>query len=112
MPRFNLGRKRSELTSLEEPDKNKIHYPSIYIDTDEIKGLDLKMGEKVNLVGVVAGRDEHKRDDEKKKVSYNIDIQQLNKGYTEEEYSKLSDEEKDDADAKDLEEKNTGHKEV
>ena len=64
------------------------------------------MGEKVNLIGVVSGRDEHKRDDEKKEVRYNIDIEQLNKGYSEEEYSKLSEEEKDDADAKDLDEKN------
>ncbi len=103
MPKFDLGRKPSEVKEAEPPKEKQ--YPGIYLNTANIEGLDLKIGEKVKLDGVVSGRDEHKRDDEKKEVHYNIDIKQLNKGYTEEEYSNMSEEEKDDADAKDVESK-------
>ena len=105
MPKYDLGRKPSETKEISPPSEKEIYYPSINVNTEDIKGLDLKMGEKVKLIGIVSARNEHKRDDEKKEVRYEIDIKQLNKGYTEEEYSAMSDDEKDDADAKDLEEK-------
>ena len=104
MPKFDLGRKPSEVTA-EEPSEKKIYYPSISISTEDVEGLELKIGQKVKLVGLVTGKDEHKRDDKKKETRYNIDIEQLNKGYSEEEYMDKTDEEKDDIDAKDLKEK-------
>ena len=106
MPKYNLGHKmESPAVAGPSEDKNKIYYPSINISTEDVEGLELKIGQKVKLVGLVTGKDEHKRDDKKKEIRYNIDIEQLNKGYSEDEYMGMSDEEKDDADAKDLEEK-------
>ena len=104
MSKYDLGRKPSKVTEAPMQDK-EIYYPSISVSTEEAKGLELKIGQKVKLVGVVTGLDRHEKDNEKKETRYNIDIEQLNEGISEEEYSDLSDEEKDEKDLKDLEEK-------
>lgn len=100
MPKYDLKHKIDKGDSPEMED----YFPSISVSTKDVEGLELKIGQKVKFVGVVTGLNEEERKD-KKETRYNIDIEQLNKGISEEEYSDLSDEEKDDADAKDLEEK-------
>lgn len=102
MAKYDLKHKIEEV---EEGSPEMPYYPSINISTEDVESLELKIGQKVKLVGLVTGKDEHKRDDKKKETRYNIDVVQLNEGISEEEYSDLSDEEKDEADAKDLEEK-------
>ena len=105
MPKYDLGRKPKEVIAEAPMQDKEIYYPSINISTEDAEGLELKIGQKVKFIGVVTGLNEEERTDEKKETRYNIDIEQLDKGISEEEYSELSDEEKDDADAKDLAEK-------
>ncbi|MFH1405841.1 MAG: hypothetical protein ABIG52_01320 [Nanoarchaeota archaeon] len=106
MKKFNLGHKMdtSKPVSSDEG-KNKTYYPSIYISSKEVKGLKLKIGQKVNLIGVVTGVNERERDDKEKETNYDIDVEQLGGGMSEEEYMKLPDEKKDEYDKKDLEKK-------
>lgn len=106
MPKFNLGYKVDEATSIPSGSNkgDKTYYESIQISTKNVKGLELKVGEEVKLIGVVVGRDEHKRNDEEKDVRYTIEIKQLNKGMSEKEYENLSDDEKDEIDEKDMKE--------
>ena len=105
MPKYNLGRKPKEVTTEAPMQDKEIYYPSISISTEDAKGLELKMGQKVKLVGVVTGVDEHKKDDEKKETRYNIDVEQLNEGISEEEYMEKDDDEKDKIDEDELKNK-------
>jgi len=103
-PKYNLGHKMEQPTEagISSEDKKEIYYPSIHISTKDVEGLDLKLGDKVKLVGVVTGVDERKKDEEKKKIYYDIDIEQLNSGISEKEYLDKPDNEKDDIDEKDI----------
>ena len=104
MPKYNLGHKmdNTEMAVPSSESKKEIYYPSIHISTEDVEGLDLKLGDKVKLVGVVTGVDERKKDEEKKKIHYDIDIEQLNSGISEKEYLDKPDNEKDEIDEKDI----------
>lgn len=99
---IDIGEKPSEVSP-----KNEKYYPSIRIPVDKLPSLKGKeVGEKVAFYGMGSIRsiDEDGVSVEVRQVG---DVRQL----TEKEYLAKTDDEKDDIDSKDLEQKNSAHKE-
>ena len=98
----DIGEKPSEVSP-----KNEKYYPSIRIPIDKLPGIKGKeVGDKIALysMGSVRSIDEDGVNVEIRQVG---DVQQL----SEKEYLSKTDDEKDEIDAKNLEDKNTAHKE-
>ncbi len=98
MPVFDLKEKKNEEMAVKE---ERHWYPNLYLDN---RDFELDIGNPVVLKGVVTEKTETKRQGSKKN-SYRISVKKLTGSYSKEEYMKLSDEEKDEYDEKQIKDK-------